>query len=117
MSHLVIISLGSNCSQRENIASAATELASFLEEFRLTSTMWTDDIHGRNFRYLNQLAAGYTDLTVEELVCRLKTIEARQGRRPGKVTIDLDLMSYDGCRYHEQDWTMPYIQQLIDELA
>ena len=49
----------------------------------------------------------------------LKETERRLGRthnEDGIVVLDLDLLEYDGLRYHEDDWNRDYIQQLMKEL-
>ena len=126
MSHRVIISLGSDTRQEHNIARATAALSALLRGAgsgpaapagaRFSRLLWTEDVSGSGHRYLNRLAAGYTTLTAEQLGRRLKEIEAAQGRLPGAVTIDLDLLLYDDCRHHLSDWPRPYIQQLINDI-
>ena len=50
--------------------------------------------------------------TVDEAV---KQIESETRRTHEAVTIDLDLMQYDGQRYHEKDWQRPYVTMLIKQ--
>lgn len=40
-----------------------------------------------------------------------------QRRKCGIVAIDLDLLMYDGTKFHIPDWDRWYIKQLTDELA
>ena len=116
MNHYVIIALGSNTNPEQNIAVASDELTNLLDACQFSHTIWTDDIHHTGVKYLNRLIAGYTDITVDELNERLKTIEHTHHRSWHEVTIDLDLMKYDDVRYHLKDWPRPYIQRLINEI-
>jgi len=79
--------------------------------------LWTEDIHGTKRYYMNRLAKGTTNLTVEELQQALKDIEAETRRTKERVTIDLDLMQYDSRCYHLSDWPRPYVQQLLPTLG
>lgn len=112
----VIISIGSNCHQTTHLQWASQRMASMLSDIRFSRKLWTPDIHGKGSFYLNQLVAGTTELSVNVLQQLLKDMEKETERKPGSVTIDMDLMLYDGQRYHEKDWLRPYIQQLISDI-
>ena len=70
--------------------------------------------------YFNQLCQGTTALG-EGLLCEvLKDMEKRLGRtrnEDGIVAIDLDLLAYDGRRYHLRDWERNYVKDLLGELG
>ena len=76
-------------------------------------------VNGQSKKYLNQLCQGTTALG-EGLLCEvLKETEKRLGRthnEDGIVTIDLDLLQYDGQRYHLRDWERNYVKDLLREL-
>ena len=116
MMNYVIVALGSNHLPAAHIRWASTRLATLLVGVRFSRTLWTPDIHGTGSYYMNRLATGFTELPIETLQLTLKAIEAETCRTKGSVTIDLDLMQYDGQRYHESDWPRPYIQQLITDI-
>jgi 2-amino-4-hydroxy-6-hydroxymethyldihydropteridine diphosphokinase len=115
--------LASNCDQKENLAEARQRLSKFLFDMDYTQELWTEpyttNIPQKNCAlYLNQLVYAQTSLSVEELQARLKQLELEMGRtqkdrQQGIVRIDLDLMRYDDCRYHEKDWERPYIKMLL----
>ena len=115
MKHQVIIALGSNYLPSVHIQWASERLATLLDDCRLSRTLWTADIKGSGKMYLNRLAYGTTELSIENLQATLKEIEASTGRTKEKVTIDLDLMQYDKERYHEKDWQRSYIKKLYQE--
>ena len=77
--------------------------------------LWTADIKGSGRWYMNRLVVGKTELSVDDLQNLLKQIESETRRTHEAVTIDLDLMQYDGQRYHEKDWQRPYVTMLIKQ--
>ena len=120
--HHVIISLASNENQEANLEAARTQLTQLLTSVRFTSAIWTEPVNvpsSQSKNYLNQLCEGTTAFG-EGLLCEvLKETEKRQGRtrnEDGIVTLDLDLLEYDGVRHHLRDWERSYVKDLIDEL-
>ena len=118
--HNIIISLASNINQEANLEAARVQLTQLLSEVHFTSAIFTEPI-GTLHRepYLNQLCRGTTAFGMNLLSEVLKETEKRLGRthnEDGIVTLDLDLMEYDGERFHIRDWERPYIKNLINEL-
>lgn len=118
--HEVIISLGSNENQEENLTKAREQLTQLMTEVHFTSAIWTEPINSsRKEPYLNQLCKGTTAFS-EGLLCEvLKETEKRIGRiknEDGIVVIDLDLLEYDGQRHHLRDWSRDYVKRLIGEV-
>ena len=99
---------------------ARTQLTQLLTEAHFTRAIYTKPIHSlRQEPYLNQLCEGTTALGFNLLNEVLKETEKRLGRthnEDGIVTIDLDLLEYDGERYHLRDWDRNYVKDLINEL-
>ena len=118
----VILSLAANRFQKSNLAKARQCLGEVFSDVHYTTEQWTEPLSStRHDLYLNQLAEGLTTVSLEELNSRLKQIETDFGRTPEKrqrgiVPIDLDILEYDGQRYHERDWQRPYVANLIGEL-
>ena len=46
----------------------------------------------------------------------LKQIEMETGRSQDRITIDLDLLQYDGKRYHEKDWQRSYVINILNDI-
>ena len=118
--HEVIISLGSNENQEENLTKAREQLTQLMTEVHFTSAIWTEPINSsRKEPYLNQLCKGTTAFS-EGLLCEvLKETEKRIGRiknEDGIVVIDLDLLEYDGQRHHLRDWSRDYVKRLSGEI-
>ena len=118
--HEVIISLGSNENQEENLTKAREQLTQLMTEVHFTFAIWTEPINSsRKEPYLNQLCKGTTAFS-EGLLCEvLKETEKRIGRiknEDGIVVIDLDLLEYDGQRHHLRDWSRDYVKRLIGEI-
>ena len=116
MKHAVIIALGSNCLQAVHIRWASERLSFLLDDCRLSRMLWTADIKGSGKWYMNRLAAGYTELSLDALQQLLKQTEAEAGRTKDAVTIDLDLLQYDNQRYHEKDWQRNYVSAIINDI-
>ena len=118
--HEVIISLGSNENQEENLTKAREQLTQLMTEVHFTSAIWTEPINSsRKEPYLSQLCKG-TAAFSEGLLCEvLKETEKRIGRiknEDGIVVIDLDLLEYDGQRHRLRDWSRDYVKWLIGEI-
>ena len=118
--HHIIISLASNINHEANLEAARTQLTQLLSEVHFTSAIYTEPIGTlRQEPYLNQLCKGTTALGMNLLNEVLKEIEKRLGRthnEDGIVTVDLDLLEYDGERFHHRDWERNYVKDLINEL-
>ncbi len=118
--HHVIISLASNYNQEKALAAAREQLTQLLTEVHFTSAIWTEPIGSiRKESYLNQLCKGTTALGCGLLGEVLKETERRLGRthnEDGIVVLDLDLLEYDGERFHLRDWDRNYVKDLINQL-
>lgn len=99
-SRKVVVAFGSNIGDRErHIREAASEVASFLSDFRLSPLIETAPV-GEGLEndppYLNAVGIGQSDLSAVELLARLQAIEEAAGRtRPhpnAPRTLDLDLI-------------------------
>ena len=112
----VLIALGSNYHQSVHIQWASQRLSLLLDDVTLSPVLWTPDIHGRGTWYMNRLLRARTTLSPTQLNTLLKQLEQETRRTKDHVTIDLDLMQYDEQRFHERDWSRPYIQQLIPDI-
>ena len=125
--HHIIISLASNINHEANMQAARTQLTQLLTEAHFTRAIYTEPVgngqwsivNGQCPKYLNQLCEGTTAYGFNLLNEVLKETEKRLGRthnEDGIVTIDLDLLEYDGERYHLRDWDRNYVKDLINEL-
>jgi len=121
VTHQVIISLASNREAKKNLFEARRHLEQILHDVRFSASIRTRGIGTkRQCYYQNQLLFASTTLDVADLESTLKTIEHEMGRNAadrsqGVVRIDLDLLLYDGCRYHLRDWERPYVQRLLPQ--
>ena len=118
--HKVLISLAANINHKKNLCRARKALAQILSLPVYSKELWTEPegsspsvAHSR--KYLNQLVRAETSLSIDELNKLLKATEVQMGRTPeqrqqGLVPIDLDLLEYDGTRYHLRDWQRSYMK-------
>ncbi len=110
----VALALGSNMGDRErHLRSALTELASSIDDLRVSTLHDTDPVGvGRQPRFLNAAATGRTTLPARDLLTRLLVVEQHFGRtrpRPGAPrTLDLDLILYGNQIIDEPDLSVPH---------
>ena len=117
----VILALGSNDEGDHRVKQALAILQQILDVTKVSSIMQTHPIGDLPGPFHNCLVTGYTSAPVDQLTRQLKQTERRCGdqkslRRQGKIVMDIDLMEYDGDRYHLKDWQRPYIRQLLTEI-
>lgn len=122
MKSRLMIALGSNYEQLENMEKAKGKLHSLFPDIRFSSALWTEPIGIPSDRFVNMLAVAYTDLERERVEMELKRIERECGRCAEEkakcvIRMDIDLMSYDDEKFHLKDWTRDYIITLLTELG
>jgi len=113
---LVAIAFGSNLGDRHgSILDAASEVAAFLSNFRLSSIIETAPVAPgleHDPPYLNAVGVGESDLPPRELLRRLQAIERARGRTRSFAgaprTVDLDLILAGDARVHDADLTVPH---------
>uniref|UniRef100_A0AB33JEU7 2-amino-4-hydroxy-6-hydroxymethyldihydropteridine diphosphokinase n=1 Tax=Prevotella sp. GTC17260 TaxID=3236796 RepID=A0AB33JEU7_9BACT len=117
----VLLGIGSNVDSTENIMRVKTILSVVLSDIRCTDGIWSKaiGIHAPDFQ--NCLVLGTTEMSLEELNCMLKKVERDCGRTgeskaSGRISMDIDVLSYGGKKFHEDDWDRPYVQQLLRKL-
>ncbi len=116
-----IVALGSNYEPQKNLEEARLALEKVMEVEFVTAPIWTYPIEGVGPKYLNCLATGFTTHSQITFTKALKHIERRQGSSKGEksrnhIHLDLDLLLYDGVKFHEDDWNRDYIQDLLRKL-
>lgn len=110
----VIISLGSNTNQEENIGLAREILSHLIPDAEFTEPIWTEPVAESGHtvvcnKYLNCLVEGHVDITEQCLTARLKQIEVSLGDNHenhvnGLVGIDLDLVQYGNHKLRDIIW-------------
>lgn len=119
----IVIAMGSNVHQQENISVAKTILENTFEHMTFGKEMWTEPIGlPGSDKFLNVIGMGYTSVGRERVELALKNIEHKCGRRKslssnGIIPIDLDLLLFDSERYHADDWQRPYMKLLLHQLG
>lgn len=118
----ILIALGSNLHQKENMAKARRLLSEHFPDVTFSRELWTEPIGLASDKFLNLLAWAHTSMPADGVLALLKDIEAQCGaskadKRVGRVEADLDLLSYGGTRYHVQDWQRGYVQELLRDVG
>ena len=99
----VVISIGSNRHQVDNLCAARKALEALLEQPVFTVPVWTVPIGIVSDNFLNSMVKGLTTLSEAELTKELRLIEHSLGddgkaHRRGIVNIDLDILLFGRYR-------------------
>ena len=115
----VILALGSNTNQKENISKAKQELTKLLPGIVFSEDMWTEPIGMVSDKFLNCMARATTTTPLATLRQEIKEIELTMGSKDhvtDTVKIDIDLLQYGSQRYKEEDWKRDYVAQLKNKI-
>lgn len=123
MSTVAVISIGSNADDRTFRVQQTIEwLLSTLSNAAVSSVYETQALNKPEGRpYTNAVLKGETDMSLDELNDMLKKREKDSGRdiitrAEGIVTIDLDIVMWDGRIIRNEDFERPYFNQGYREL-
>jgi 2-amino-4-hydroxy-6-hydroxymethyldihydropteridine diphosphokinase len=113
---VVVVAFGSNLgARREIILAAASQVAAFLSNFRLSAIVETAPVGAgleNDPRYLNAVGVGESDLPPREILARLQAIEDAAGRTRTYAgaprTLDLDLILAGNAVVNEGDLQVPH---------
>lgn len=115
----IIIALGSNHNQQENILKAQGLLRSMLDcEINFTESLQTEPVGIVSPLFLNCLGFARTSLLQAETVALLKRIECLCGntsdsRKRNIIEMDIDLLLFGEVKLHADDWQRDYIKTLM----
>lgn len=121
-SHEVILSIGSNCGDRqENVRNGLKWLSGMLSKFRCSLIYATPDCHGGPRKYMNAVAIGLTPLSAQEIEGLCKQFEIGCGRNDfaravGDVPMDIDLVIYNEEIIREKDFRSEFFIKGYEEL-
>lgn len=119
----MILSVGSNCGDRELQVSSGIEwLTSILSESRASSVYTTGDCHGGIRDYMNAVVIGRTTTEIEDLDRQCKEYELTHGRtaearRKGDVPVDIDIVVYDEEIIRPKDYKHDFFRIGLEELS
>lgn len=118
MDRLLVLCLGSNYQQEQNIALAQMHLQQALGALTYLGPAWTDPEGIDSPPYLNCIGYVQTGLSYSHLHRLTKDIERELGRTEADkqqhvVKIDIDILQLGDDIYHRNDWDKSYVQQLI----
>lgn len=118
----ILFATGTNSpSASGRMASMRTRMAGlFNEDIRFTPIIQTSPIGITSPDFSNCIGVAYTTLPVEKIKEEFKKIEAECGdssdkRRENIVEMDIDILEYDGIRYHKKDWNRGYIIEMLKQ--
>lgn len=105
----IIIALGSNTNQRQNILTAQSTLRAYFPDIKFSEPIWTSPINVESEQFLNCTGSFSTDKKLQDLQTIFKQIEFQQGdshqnHQKGKVIIDIDLAWYGDTKVKDIIW-------------
>ena len=115
----IIVSLGSNTNQMENLDFAKKKLCVILgKDARFTECLWTEPVGIESDRFLNCLCVAMTRHSQQQLLKAFKHLErqcsrTRKNDKNNRITLDIDLMLYGEEKFHHADWDREYIKKLM----
>ncbi|MDY3881679.1 MAG: 2-amino-4-hydroxy-6-hydroxymethyldihydropteridine diphosphokinase [Sodaliphilus sp.] len=118
----VVLSVASNVeNRREKMVAAMDWLTGVLAPLRSSMLYTTTALHGDS-SYLNAVAQGYTDVSLEQLNALLKQHEIAEGRTEEmrarkQVPIDIDIVIYDGEILRPNDYNQAFFQKGWKEIG
>lgn len=117
----LLIALGTNVNQKQNIQKAMDLLRKTWHDILFTNLKWTKPIGMDTDLFYNCLAYTKVDEDLSQVQQILKNIEKACGnteidRAHQKIQMDIDILMFGTHKLHEQDWQRNYIQELIQEI-
>lgn len=118
---LLILSLGSNCDQKECMQAACTKLREmFGKDTFFSHTMWTNPIGIESEQFLNCLVFTHTSHKLEYVDKAMKHIEHACGNRKRArsnniIKMDIDILKYGELTLHQDDWSRNYVAEMMKE--
>ncbi|WP_279113585.1 2-amino-4-hydroxy-6-hydroxymethyldihydropteridine diphosphokinase [Hoylesella timonensis] len=117
----LLIALGTNVNQKQNIQKAMELLRKTWHDVLFTNLKWTKPIGMDTDLFYNCLAYTKVDEDLSQVQQILKNIEKACGnteadRAHQKIQMDIDILMFGTRKFHEQDWQRSYIQELIQEI-
>ena len=117
----LLIALGTNVNQKQNIQKAMELLRKTWHDILFTNLKWTKPIGMDTDLFYNCLAYTKVDENLSQVQQILKNIEKACGnteadRAHQKIQMDIDILMFGTHKLHEQDWQRSYIQELIQEI-
>ncbi len=117
----LLIALGTNVNQKQNIQKAMNLLRKTWHDILFTKSKWTNPIGMDTDLFYNCLAYAKVDEDLSQVQQILKNIEKACGntetnRALQKIQMDIDILMFGTRKLHEQDWQRSYIQELIQEI-
>ena len=92
----------------------------FGDDIRFTFLVETDPIGIVSPKVTNCGGIAFTTLPLERIKKTFKEIEKEcddtaEKRKNNLIEMDIDILEYDGKRYHEKDWSRQYIIDMVEE--
>lgn len=118
----VLLALGSNVDKWHHLSYAVAQLRQRWHVVWQSDILETEAVGMEVPSFCNMLVVlAVENTTYEALHAVLKEMEcamgsSREDRKRGYVVIDLDILAYQSQRYHQADWSRPYVRTLLQSM-
>lgn len=108
---LVFLGVGTNTDREHHLGRGLDALEQLLGPLDVSPVFESDAVGVLGRRFLNLIVCAETHLSLGDLKAGLKAIEAACGRRdspsPGRITLDIDILTYGELAGVHQGLTLP----------
>lgn len=118
--HRVLLALGTNTHQEENLQHAKMLLSKEWKNIRFSTGKWTEPLGIVSDLFLNCLAVVQVEEDFIKTQEKIKKMERECGytasaRTQSHIVMDIDILQFDDKRLHINDWNRDYISVLLKE--
>lgn len=108
---MVFVGVGTNTEREQHLGRGLDALEQLLGPLDVSPVFESDAVGVLGRRFLNMVVGAETHLPLVDLQAGLKAIEAACGRRdspsPGRITLDIDILTYGDLAGMHQGLTLP----------
>ncbi|WP_022961599.1 2-amino-4-hydroxy-6-hydroxymethyldihydropteridine diphosphokinase [Halopseudomonas pelagia] len=108
---MVFLGVGTNTDREHHLGRGLDALKQLLGALDVSPVFESDAVGVLGHRFLNMIVGAQTHLSLLDLTSGLKAIEAACGRRdspsPGRITLDIDILTYGDLAGEHQGLTLP----------
>ena len=114
--NFVVLSLGSNSADKiQKMKTCINDLKTVFVDVKVSRVYETEALNGIDNNYLNAVLSGYCDESFDVIKSRMKQYEIDSGRTKesklkGDVSIDVDIVLWNGDIIKENDFKQSYFQ-------
>ncbi len=122
--HDIIFGISSNADDRETkISEAIEEVTALIPDLKVSQSFTASSYNNIGPEYMSVVAIGQCDIDLKRLHTFVKAFEWQLGRdnntepQTGIITIDIDIVTFDGDILKPNDYNQPAFQNALTSLS